>query len=225
LDDIYVDDLSAEEKAEWDKAQKKHQRRMLSMLIFCVILVIPVGIGAYKMWSFYRHIGEAQTWAEAELKKAQPDPMAYGDLGSIYLDQGKLEAALPLLAKAIEFEARQGVSAQDHLTYAHAQIQGTKRSLPGTSRELALKALQDARAIAEKLPQGRKAATNHGAGMLYLELGEQQQAIACLSLASQLQKDDWVDEGPGRRYRMRQISGAYAKDLAVALQTRSQTHP
>ena len=219
MDDINYEDLSPEEQAQWDKAQKKYQRRMMSMLIFCVVLVIPVGIGAYKMWSFYRHIGEAQTWAEAELKKAQPDPMAYGDLGSIYLDQGKLEAALPLLSKAVDLESKRGDTAQDHLTFANAQIQGSKRGLAGATREAALKALSEACAIAEKLPQGRKAATNHGAGILYLELGERQQGIQCLSLASELQKDDWVDEGPGRRYRMRQISGAYAKDLAAALRT------
>ncbi len=216
FEEVEVESLNPEERAAWDKAQAKHKRRMMSMLVFCLILAVPIGIGAYKLLKLNRHLKQAETWAVAELTKADPDPMAYGVLGSLRLDQGKLVEALPLLAKAVALESARGDSGQDHLTYAKANIDGLKKQVSGASREEALKALAGAKELATKLPQGRAAATFHGAGILYKAMGEKDLGIASLKEACRLQPDDWVDEGNGKRYKRQQISGAYAKDLAAA---------
>jgi tetratricopeptide (TPR) repeat protein len=220
-DDKNLEDLSPEERAAWDEAQKKLRRRLSSMMLVCLMLLVPVLIGAGKLWLAYHHVHEAQDWAEAQLKLPQPDSKAYSVLGSVYLDQDKIADALPLLSKAVALESKAGDSTQDHLTFAKAQILGLKEGVAGCSAQSADQALQEALKLADKLPQGRKAATYHGAGMFYLEnLKDKAKAVACLSVASQLQKDDWVDEGNGKRYKWIEISSAYAKDLAGAMQTR-----
>lgn len=186
------------------------------MLAFLVLLAVPVAIGVYKVWKYHRGVAAAKAWAEAELEKPKPDPLAYGVLGGIALDQGRLDEALPLLAMAVKVEAARGESAQDHLTFAKAHIEGSKKGLPGAGREAALKALEAAQGLASKLPQGRAAATWFGVGLQYRSLGEKQRAIACFSKAAELQPDDWVDEGPGKRYKKRGIASYYQKVLAGA---------
>src|SRR5882724_9302532 len=86
-------------------ARKKLGRRLVSMAVFMVILAIPIGIGAYRVWRLRVGLHEEQLLAEAELAKPQPKPDAFGSLGAIYLDQGRIAEALPLLERAAQIEA------------------------------------------------------------------------------------------------------------------------
>lgn len=187
---------------------------MTSMLAFLVVLAVPVAIGAYKVWKYYQKIGAAEAWAVSELAKPKPDPLAYGVLGGILLDQGKIAEALPFLDKAVVIERAASESAQDHLTFAKAHIQGAQAKLESADKAKALKALDEATKIAAKLAKGRAAATWFGAGLQYKAAGEMEQAKRCFGKAVELQPDDWVDEGEGRRYKKRGIASYYAKVYA-----------
>jgi len=217
MDEIKLEDLSPEELAEWNKAQKKFKARMRGMTIFCLILALPIGIGAYLVWHVNARMADDKAWAEAEMKKAQPDPLAYGSLGSILLNEGKPAEALPLLARAAAIEKKSGASVQAHLIYAEAQLEGLKKNVPAASRQGAVDAITEMLAYADKLPQGRQAAAWHGAGKLYEHLGMHAEALKSLKKSVDLQPDDWVDEGAGRRYKHRGIASAYQKDYSGAL--------
>jgi tetratricopeptide (TPR) repeat protein len=214
-----VSDPSSEntpEAAELDeaRAQKKLARRLTGMAVFMFILAIPVFIAGWRLWNVRHGLKVEQRLAEAELQKARPNPVAYGSLGAIYLDQGRVAEALPLLEKASKIEAAAGSGTQDTLTLAKAHVVGAAMKVPGASRLAAEAALQTALALGDKLPQGRKAATYFSAGMFYRELGRKEAAQKALETAVALQPDDWVDEGNGVRYKQAGIAGHYQKMLA-----------
>lgn len=198
------------------RARQKLNRRLVSMAVFLVILAIPVGIGAYRVWRFYRGVHEEQLLGEAELKKGQPNPEAYGSLGAIYLEQGRISEALPLLEKAAQLEAVSKKSSQDSLTLAKAHLVGSQKGVPGATTASAESALKQSLALAQGLPVGRQAATYFSAGFFYRQLGKKSEALAALQKAVDLQPDDWVDEGAGVRYKKSGLSGYYQKVLAAA---------
>jgi tetratricopeptide (TPR) repeat protein len=198
------------------KARQKLNRRLVSMTVFLVILAVPVGIAAFRLWHLYAGLNEEQALGEAELKKPQPRPEAYGSLGSIYLEQGRVAEALPLLEKAAAIEAAAKTSTQDSLTLAKAEIEGSEQGVPGASTGTAAAALQQSLALAQGLAVGRQAATYFSAGLFYRELHRKAEALAALQKAVALQPDDWVDEGAGIRYKKSGLSGYYQKMLAAA---------
>lgn len=210
------EELSEAELAEALIAEKKLRRRMNSMLVFLALLAIPVAIGAWKLWSIYADIRASERWAQAQIASSKPDPRAYGILGSIYLDQGKLALALPLLQRAVQVEIEPDATGRDWLTLAKAQMRGSAQGLSQASRAQAAESLAQAERIAAKLPQGRAAATYFSAGIFYQELGQREQALRCLGKAVALQPDDWVEQGPGQRFKQRGIASYYAKMLAAA---------
>jgi tetratricopeptide (TPR) repeat protein len=197
------------------KARQKLNRRLVSMGVFLVILAIPVAIGAYRVWHFWAGVHEEQALGEAEIKKAQPRPEAYGSLGAIYLDQGRIADALPLLRKAAEIEAAGKHDTQDSLTLAKAEIMGAQQGVPGALTVEAEAALRQSLVLAEGLAVGRKAATYFSAGLFFRQLSEKSEALAALQKAVVLQPDDWVDEGAGVRYKKSGLSAYYQKMLAA----------
>ena len=201
---------------EEERARQKLNRRLVSMGVFLVILAIPVGIGAYRVWRFRANVNEELALAEAELKKPQPRPEAYGSLGAIYLDRGRVAEALPLLEKAAALESAGKTGTQDHLTLAKAHLLGSRKGLPGATQARAAEALKQSLALAEGLAVGRKAATYFSAGVFYRQLGRKDEALVALGKAVALQPDDWVDEGQGVRYKKAGLSGYYQKMLAAA---------
>jgi tetratricopeptide (TPR) repeat protein len=198
------------------RARQKLNRRLVSMTVFLVILAVPVGIAAFRLWHLYAGLNEEQALGEAELKKAQPKPEAYGSLGSIYLEQGRLAEALPLLEKAAQIEAQAKASTQDSLTLAKAEIEASQQGVPGALTGSAAAALAQSLALAQGLAVGRKAATYFSAGLFYRQLHMKAEALAALQQAVALQPDDWVDEGAGVRYKKSGLSGYYQKMLAAA---------
>ena len=198
------------------QARKKLQRRLVSMGVFLVILAIPVGIGAYRVWRFHRALNEEQALAELELQKPQPRPEAFGSLGSIYLDQGRIAEALPLLEKAAALESAAKSGTQDHLTLAKAYLLGAEKGLPGATQAKSAEALKESLALAAGLSSGRQAATYFSAGLFYRQLGRKDEALQALGKAVSLQPDDWVDEGGGVRYKKAGLAGYYQKMLAAA---------
>ncbi len=140
------------------------------MTVFLVILAVPVGIAAFRLWHLYAGLNEEQALGEAELKKPQPRPEAYGSLGSIYLEQGRVADALPLLVKADRHRRRRAkTSSQDSLTLAKAEIEGSQQGVPGALTSSAAAALQQSLALAQGLAVGRQAATYFSAGLFYRE--------------------------------------------------------
>jgi tetratricopeptide (TPR) repeat protein len=189
---------------------------MRGMTIFCLMLAVPICIGAYLVLRVQWHMAADQRWAEAELQKATPDPLAYGALGSIYLNDGRVAEALSLLKHASELEMKAENSAEAHIIYVEANIEGLKKNVPGASRETALASLKEMLGYADKMPQGPDAAAWHGAGKLYAYMGLTEEARISLKKAADLQPDDWVDEGGGRRYKHPGISSTYQKDFSGA---------
>lgn len=189
---------------------------MRGMTIFCLILAVPIAIGAYLVWRVRSNVASDKAWAETELSKPVPNPLAYGALGSITLNEGKIAEALPLLKKAVGLEKISAKSASAHLIYVEANLEGMKKGLPGASKHEALAAMASLMTYIERLPQGPQAAAWHGVGKLYQHLEMPAQALQSLKKASDLQPDDWVDMGDGRRYKHRGISSTYQKDYSGA---------
>jgi tetratricopeptide (TPR) repeat protein len=204
---------SADEEA---RARQKLGRRLVSMAVFMVILAVPIGIGAYRVWRLRTGLHEEQLLAEAELTKAQPKADAYGSLGAIYLDQGRIAEALPLLERAAQIEAAGKKDTQDSLTLAKAHLLGSQKGVAGALTSSAVAALAQSLELAQGLPTGRQAATYFSAGLFYRQLGKKAEALAALEKAVAMQPDDWVDEGAGVRYKKAGLSGYYQKMLAAA---------
>jgi tetratricopeptide (TPR) repeat protein len=225
---LKISDLAAKEVSKMDenrivppfdeeaRARQKLQRRLVSMGVFLVILAIPVGIGAYRVWRFHQAVNEEQKLAEAELKKPQPRSEAFGSLGSIYLDQGRVAEALPLLEKAAAIELAGKTGTQDHLTLAKAYLMGSQNGIADATQAKAAEALQQSIALAQGLSQGRQAATYFSAGVFYRQMGRKDEALKALDKAVTLQPDDWVDEGKGVRYKKSGLASYYQKMLAAA---------
>jgi tetratricopeptide (TPR) repeat protein len=212
MDEIQTDPLLFDDEA---KARQKLARRLVSMAVFMVILAVPIAIGAYRIWRLRTGLREEQLLAEAELKKPQPKPDAYGSLGALYLEQGRIAEALPLLEQAARIEAAGKRGTQDSLTLAKAHLLGSEKGVPGALTSSAAAALKQSLSLAEGLPVGRKAATYFSAGLFYRQLGQKAEALAALEKAVALQPDDWVDEGAGVRYKKAGLSGYYQKMLAA----------
>lgn len=204
------------DEAEDAQAQKKLRRRLASMAVFMVLLAIPVAIGLWRMWDMHSDLKAAEAAAVAELAKPQPLPGAYGVLGSVRLDQGRLDEALPLLQKAAAFELQRGQDTRDSLTYAKAHIVGAKKGVAGANLEAADAALRQALQIADKLAKGKRAATYFSAGIFWRDLGKKAEAVKALETACALQPDDWVEGPAGQRYKSSGISSYYQKMLAGA---------
>jgi tetratricopeptide (TPR) repeat protein len=212
-----AESVSEASEAEILALEKRHRRRMSSMLAFLAILALPVALGIWRLARVHLNLRAQEAWAVAELAKPAPDPAAYGALGSLRLDQGRLEEALPLLEKAVLIEAKAGQDTRDTLTLAKAHLRGLARGLAGASKAQAETALRAAEARAAKLPQGRAAATYFSAGMFWKEAGEPALSSAALKKAMDLQPDDWVDEGGGVRYKQRGLASYYQKMYDASL--------
>lgn len=198
------------------QAQKKLRRRLVSMAVFMVLLAVPIVIAAWRFWRIQDDVRQAEARSLAELAKPQPMPAAYGVLGSIRLDQGRLAEALPLLQKASALELADGRDTRDSLTYAKALIAASKAKVAGASLDAADQALKQALQLADKQAQGKRAATYFSAGLFWRDMGHKADAVKALEKACALQPDDWVAGPAGLRYKSRGLSSYYQKMLASA---------
>lgn len=192
------------------KALKKQRARERGYWIFFLIFSAPVLIGLYLVIRSQRAIHAEQAWAQAELAKAQPAPAAYGVRGAGLLADGKSAEALPLLEKAVAFEAAGGTrnGAKALMLLIEAEIDAAPDKVKPSLLQLERRA--------PLLAQGQSAAAWHAAGKLYAHIGAKQDAVRCLKKAVELQPDDWVQNPDGTRYKARGIASIYEKDLAGA---------
>jgi tetratricopeptide (TPR) repeat protein len=207
------DSLSVRESV---KAPAKPGKQRAWSVLVAVLFLLPVGGVLAQFWALRLDSGRAEQEAQRELASATPGRSAWGVLGSIRLDQGRIAEALPLLRKASALEAAAGDDSQDTLALAKANLEGAQKGIPGASRQDAEAALVQAQALAPRLPKGRSAATWFSAGLFWQDLGRQDYAVADLQKAVALQPDDWVDEGGGLRYKSAGLSAYYQKMLAGA---------
>ncbi len=201
-----------------DKQEQARELRINRAKWIFVVVVFSAPV-IYSIWRFaktHRELSKIKGWAITELAKPQPSDMAYGELGLIYLDEGRLGDALPLLAKAAEIEARGAKDTRDQLAYARALGIAKRAGLPMTSLADRIKVLERALSIAPKLAQGSAAATFFGVGLQYQEMGDKTKTRACFSEAVSRQPDDWVILEDGSKERRRGLASYYAKTLAAA---------
>jgi len=177
------------------------------------LLALPVTLAVGRFSLIYWDRFQAERAATAELARPQPAPAAYGVLGGIRLEQGRLAEAVPLLQKAADIERASRSGTRDSLSLAKALI--------GLGRpQEAAAALKQAEALTDKAPQGEQARTLFSAGIFWRQMGRKAEALADLRRAVALQPDDWVDLGPGGREKSAGLSGYYQKMLAAAEQDR-----
>jgi tetratricopeptide (TPR) repeat protein len=177
------------------------------------LLALPVAltVGRFSLIRWDRF--QAERAASAALAGPSPVPAAYGVLGGIRLEQGRLAEAVPLLQKAAALEMAGHQGTRDTLSLAKALI--------GLGRlDEAAAALKQAEALTDKAPQGEQARTYFSAGEFWRQMGRKPEALADLRRAVALQPDDWVDLGPGGREKSAGLSGYYQKMLAAAEQDR-----
>lgn len=175
------------------------------------LLALPVSLALGRFGWIQWDLHRAERQATRELAQPVPAPAAYGVLGGIRLDQGRLDEALPLLQKASELEWAAGAGSRDTLTLAKAEISSGHD-------EAAEAALRRAEALSEKLAKGQQARTLFSAGLFWSQLGQKPQALLDLRRAVALQTDDWVGLGPGRREKVAGLAGYYQKMLAAVEQ-------
>jgi tetratricopeptide (TPR) repeat protein len=211
-----MDDKERELSQEDLEKARKTKAQLRGITIFFLIWAVPILIGTWLVLRVNRSIAKDKAWAEAELQKSSPDPRAWGALGAIDLNEGRIEEALPRLKKASEIEKASGQDVKAHLIYVEALLEARKKALPEWNEAEAVGVLKQMLDYADKLPKGRSAAAWHGAGKLYQHLEKPKEALACLKKASELQPDDWVDEGGPAPYKYRGIASTYAKDYAAA---------
>lgn len=193
------------------------QGRLVGALALA-ILILPLGLSLAQFLALRSDRSAAEAAALRELASGKPKRDAWGVLGTIRLEQGRLSEALPLLAKAASLEAESGADTRDSLALAKANVDGLKQGLPGASTAAAERALLQAQSEAEHLAPGKRAATWFSAGEFWLEMGQKDKAVAALRKAVSLQRDDWVDEGGGMRFKSAGISAYYQRMLAGALE-------
>jgi tetratricopeptide (TPR) repeat protein len=193
------------------------KNRAWTALVLALFL-LPLGVLLGQYWALGSDRSGAEREAEKELASLRPRRAAWGVLGTIRLEQGRINEALPLLRKASDMEAAAGDDSHDTLALVQAELKGAGEGMPGASQKAAERALLRAEALAPKLPQGRQAATWFSAGTFWQELGRRKKAVADLQLAVALQPDDWVDDGGGRRYKSAGLSAYYQKMLAGAME-------
>ncbi len=207
---------------EWEAAQKKLKRRLGSMMLVCVMLAVPVAICTWRLFSVYGNMHQQEDWARAQLAKPDPNPQAYSILGADYLSKGEIAKSLPLLRRA----AAEGPKRNSVLTYcylAEADLRGMQSGVSTTSKAEALRALGQAESMAKAMPRGGAAATYYEIGRLDAQLGDLQGAVRNLTQARDLQRDDWVELGDGRRYRQPGVADLYAKQLGAAQEALDQS--
>jgi tetratricopeptide (TPR) repeat protein len=201
-------------------ADKKLKRRLASMSVFLLILLVPISLGIYQVAGVYRQNHRNQAWAEAELTKPQPNPLAYGVLGSIYLAKKDYRQALPLLENAAAAESKGKDSSADHINLANAWFLAWQVGLEPAGKENCLKTLVEAVALAKTLPPGAAAGAYYEAGKLYHKLEMKAQAVENLSQAVAIQKTDWVDLGGGKGYKFEGLANLYAKEYLIVAEGR-----
>jgi tetratricopeptide (TPR) repeat protein len=198
-------------------AARPGKNKVWSVLVAALFL-LPVGAAVARFWALRLDSSEAERVAQKELASPRPARSAWGVLGTIRLEQGRIAEALPLLRKASALEAAAGTDSRDTLSLAKANLEGVRKGVPGASRSDAAAALQVAQALAPRLPQGKRAATWFSAGLFWQDLGRQTEALEALKNAVALQPDDWVDEGGGVRYKSAGLASYYQQMLAGALE-------
>jgi tetratricopeptide (TPR) repeat protein len=209
------DSLSGRASAKVPAGPGRH--RAWSVFV-AVLFVLPVAAVLAQYWALRSDSSAAEQEAQRELASPSPGRSAWGVLGGIRLDQGRIAEALPLLRKASALEAASGTDSQDTLALAKANLEGSLQGLPGASRRDAEVALFLAQALAPRLAKGKQAATWFSAGLFWQDLGRPNEAVADLQKAVALQPDDWVDEGGGVRYKSAGLSAYYQKMLAGAME-------
>jgi tetratricopeptide (TPR) repeat protein len=177
------------------------------------LLILPVGLAVARFTWIQWDLRRAEREAMAELAWPTPPPAAYGVLGGIRLDQGRLTEALPLLKKAAALEAAAGAGSRDTLSLAKALIEA------GRGDEAA-PVLRQAEALVARQARGQQARTLFSAGLFWRQLGQKSLAEADLARAVALQPDDWVDFGGGRREKAAGLAAYYQKMLAATQQDR-----
>jgi tetratricopeptide (TPR) repeat protein len=182
------------------------------------LLFLPLAPAIAQFWALRSDSRAAEAAALRELASQKPNPAAWGVLGTIRLEQGRVAEALPLLVKAAALEAKDPRDTRDSLALAKANLDGLALGLPPASLQGAEAALQQAQGEAQNLAPGKRAATWFSAGEYWQQMGRKAEAIAALRTAVALQKDDWVDEGGGLRFKSAGISAYYQKMLAGALE-------
>lgn len=209
------DSLSGRESAL--SAPRPGKKRAWSVFV-AVLFLLPVGAVLAQFWALRSDSSAAEREAQKELASPAPRRAAWGVLGTIRLEQGRIAEALPLLRKAAALEAVAGDDARDTLALAQADLEGARKGIPGASLQDAEAALLEAEALASRLPKGRMAATWFSAGLIWQDLGRPKESIQDLKKAVALQPDDWVDEGGGVRYKTAGLSAYYQKMLAGAME-------
>jgi tetratricopeptide (TPR) repeat protein len=197
----------------------KTPRSKLVAWVAVPLLALPLGLplGRFALIRWDQH--RAEVAALAELAKPQPLPAAYGVLGGIRLEQGRVAEAIPLLQQAARWEASQGRDTRSSLSLAKAQLDGSALGISGASQTGAVAALQQAERLAQGLSTGKQAQTYFSAGLFWRQMGRHQEALRDLSLAVRLQPDDWVDWGPPEgKEKTPGLAGYYQKMLAAAEQ-------
>jgi len=180
------------------------------------MLFLPLGLALGQFLALRSDRSAAEAAALRELASPAPKRDAWGVLGTIRLEQGRVADALPLLVKAASLEAETGVDTRDSLSLAKANLDGLSLGVPGASAAGAESALLQAQGEAEHLAQGKRAATWFSAGEFWLRMGRRSEALAALRKAVALQRDDWGDEGGGLRFKSAGISAYYQRMLAGA---------
>jgi tetratricopeptide (TPR) repeat protein len=175
-----------------------------------------VAVALAQFWALRLDQSEAQSAALRQLASSAPSRSAWGVLGGIRLEQGRIAEALPLLQKASSLEAVGGTDTRDSLALAKANIEGVRKGVPGASLDAAAAALLRAEALAARLAKGKRAATWFSAGLFWADMGRPADAVAALKIAVALQPDDWVDEGNGLRYKSAGLASYYQQMLAGA---------
>ena len=201
------------------ETKPKTPRSNLVAWLAVPLLALPLGLALGRFALIRLDQRRAESLAEDELAKPQPRPQAYGVLGGIRLEQGRVAEALPLLQAAAGWEAAQGRDTRDSLGLAQAQILGAAQGLSNASKAAAGAALAQAERLAGPLSPGKRAQTYFSAGMFWRQLGQKDKALQDLRLAVSLQPDDWVDLGPeGGREKTQGLAVYYQKMLAAAEQ-------
>jgi tetratricopeptide (TPR) repeat protein len=177
------------------------------------LLALPVALAVGRFSLIYWDRFQAERAATAELAHPGPASAAYGVLGGIRLEQGRLAEAVPLLQQAAAIELADRSGTRDTLCLAKALI-GLDRPAEAAA------ALKQAEALTDKAAQGQRARTYFSAGLFWRQMGRKAEAVADLRQAVALQPDDWVDLGPGGREKSAGLSGYYQKMLAAAEQDR-----
>jgi tetratricopeptide (TPR) repeat protein len=196
------------------KIPRSHWVAWVAVPLLALPMGLPLGRFALIRWDQHR----AEAAAMAALAQPQPLPSAYGVLGGIRLEQGRLAEAIPLLQTAARWEASQGRDTRASLCLAKAMIDGSAQGVPGANLGDAMDALQQAERLAKALSVGKQAQTYFSAGLFWRQLGRHREALQDLGLAVRLQPDDWVDLGPEGREKTAGLAGYYQKMLAAAEQ-------